>query len=208
MKAKGTKTPNSQKTNAARAIPRRAGAGANKGKIPFSALERNILLAKGVTEEQLKILSRKGVRCRADFEQIGDSGTLAELAGLQAHIAKKVMSWALETTGRASKSIVVESGDIVRCAHCDTKQPKDYKSGDLCPSCGRQAEPIMACFWCSAMGPGKFCRQCGAEFVPAGELELAFLLKREGLPKHEIAEKLREMPAADKDALWGRIRRY
>jgi hypothetical protein len=39
-------------------------------------------------------------------------------------------------------------------------------------------------------------------------LELAILLKREGLPKLEIPEKLRSMSQDDKDVLWGRARRY
>jgi hypothetical protein len=66
----------------------------------------------------------------------------------------------------------------------------------------------MACFWCGATGPGKFCRHCGAEFVPTAELELGILLKRDGLPKDDIPSKLRAMSQAEKDVLWGRARRY
>jgi len=96
---------------------------------------------------------------------------------------------------------------VVYCTHCAAKQPKDYKSGDLCIACGRQAEPILACFWCSASGPGKFCRACGARFVPTAELDLALLLRQEGLPKDEIPNRLDGMNAAEKDQLWGRVRR-
>jgi predicted amidophosphoribosyltransferase len=102
---------------------------------------------------------------------------------------------------------MVESPDAVYCVHCRTKQPKDYKSGDLCVSCGKQAEPILSCYWCSSSGPGKFCRQCGAEFVATSELDLAIHLKREGLAKDEVPTKLRAMSVADKEALWGRIRK-
>ena len=96
---------------------------------------------------------------------------------------------------------------MVYCVYCKTRQPKDYKAGDLCPSCGKQAEPVLSCYWCNASGPGKFCRQCGARFVPTGELPLALLLKREGVSKDEIVVKLENMSDADKDALWGRVRR-
>ena len=102
---------------------------------------------------------------------------------------------------------MLDTSDAVYCVHCRTKQPKDYKSGDLCVSCGKQAEPILACYWCSASGPGKFCRQCGAEFVATAELDLAILLKREGLPKDEVPRRLKGLSAAEKDVLWGRIRK-
>ncbi len=104
--------------------------------------------------------------------------------------------------------MLLDTADVVYCAHCSAKQPKDYKSGDLCSSCGRQAEPILSCFWCSASGPGAFCRSCGAKFVPPAELDLALLLKHEGLPKDEVPKRLETMNAADKDLLWGRVRRF
>ena len=169
----------------------------------FSVLERNILMSKGVSEVQLEKIVKNGIRGREDFRAVGDAATLAALADLPPDTAARVMAWAL-----GLENIVVESADLVRCMYCGTKQPKDYKSGDLCVSCGKQAEPIMACFWCGSTGPGKFCRRCGAEFVPTGELELAILLKRDGLPKGDIPEKLRGMSQADKDVLWGRARRY
>ncbi len=169
----------------------------------FSVLERSILMSKGVSEVQLEKIVKNGIRGREDLRAVGDAATLAALADLPLDTAARVMAWAL-----GLENIVVESADLVRCMYCGTKQPKDYKSGDLCVSCGKQAEPIMACFWCGSTGPGKFCRRCGAEFVPTGELELAILLKRDGLPKGEIPEKLRGMSQADKDVLWGRARRY
>ena len=176
----------------------------------FSTLEKNILKSKGVTDAQLKKVAGAGITSRADFATVGDAETLAELTGLKPEVAGKVMSWA---TGSAPAGkpgggkLIVESSDVVYCVHCGTKQPKDYGSGDLCPSCGKQAEPVLSCFWCGASGPGKFCRSCGAQFVPTGELELAIHLKREGIPKDDVPGKLAKMSAAEKEALWGRVRR-
>jgi hypothetical protein len=182
---------------------------AQKASGGFTELEKNILLSKGMSAKQIEKLAAQGVQGKKDLKHIGDAGTLAELAALPPKVAEQVMSWALGLTATPAKdSIVVQAGDVVLCVHCNAKQPKDYKSGDLCGACGKQAEPIMACFWCGATGPGKFCRQCGAEFVPTGELELGILLKREGLPKHEIPAQLRSMSQAEKDSLWGRARRY
>jgi hypothetical protein len=176
----------------------------------FSALEKNILKAKGLSDAQLKKLVAAGIGSREDFKTVGNAATLMELvSGLKADVAGSVIAWA---TGAASgdgapTSVVVETADIVFCVHCKTKQPKDYHSGDLCVSCGKQAEPILSCFWCSSSGPGKFCRQCGAEFVSTAELDLAVLLKREGLPKDEVPKKLKSMSAAEKEVLWGRVRK-
>lgn len=180
----------------------------------FSALEKNILKTKGLTDAQLKKLAKAGINSREDFKTVGDAGTLAELvAGITKEAAAAVMAWAGGGAARASgggggsASVVVDSPDAVYCIHCRTKQPKDYNSGDLCVSCGKQAEPILSCYWCSSSGPGKFCRQCGAEFVATSELDLAVHLKREGLSKDDVPKKLKAMSAADKEALWGRIRK-
>ena len=181
----------------------------------FSALEKNILKSKGLTDAQLKKLAKAGINSREDFKTVGDAATLADLvAGITKEAAAAVMAWAGSGSaptsgggGGGSASVVVDSPDAVYCIHCRTKQPKDYNSGDLCVSCGKQAEPILSCYWCSASGPGKFCRQCGAEFVATSELDLAVHLKREGLSKDEVPKKLISMSAADKDALWGRIRK-
>ena len=177
----------------------------------FTTLEKNILKSKGLSDAQLKKLAKAGINSREDFKTVGDAATLADLvAGITKDVAAAVIAWA---AGGAAPSagggggVVVESADAVYCIHCRTKQPKDYNSGDLCVSCGKQAEPILSCYWCSSSGPGKFCRQCGAEFVSTSELDLAVHLKREGLSKDEIPKKLRGMSAADKDALWGRIRK-
>jgi hypothetical protein len=181
----------------------------------FSPLEKNILKSKGLSDAQLKKLAKAGINSREDFKTVGDAATLADLvAGISKDAAAAVMAWA-SGGGSASSSggsgggtsVVVDSPDAVYCIHCRTKQPKDYKSGDLCVSCGKQAEPILSCYWCSSSGPGKFCRQCGAEFVATSELDLAVHLKREGLSKDEVPKKLISMSAADKDALWGRIRK-
>jgi hypothetical protein len=177
----------------------------------FSALEKNILKSKGVTDALMKKLAKAGIKSREDFRTVGDSATLSGLvAGLSAEIAAKVLTWAtgLESTnGGGGGKVVVESPDAVYCVHCRTKQPKDYNSGDLCVSCGKQAEPVLSCYWCNSSGPGKFCRQCGAEFVATSELDLGIHLKREGLPKDEIPRRLKSMTPAEKEALWGRIRK-
>jgi hypothetical protein len=173
----------------------------------LSELEKNILRTKGVTDDGLARFESVGIHSKADFGTVGDAATLAALAGLAPAVADAVMTWATGATGRAPPPVVVETGDVVTCTHCKARQPKDYKAGDLCPACGRQAEPILACFWCGHSGPGRFCRSCGAEFVPTGELDLAVLLKRDGLPKDDIPAKLKALSAAEKDALWGRVRK-
>lgn len=168
----------------------------------FSPLEKNILKSKGVTDALLKKLQKAGIKSREDFKTVGDAATLADLVpGLSAGVAEKVLAWV------GGGKVIVDSADVVYCVHCGTKQPKDYKSGDLCTSCGKQAEPILSCFWCSSSGPGKFCRGCGAEFVATAELDLAILLKREGLPKDEVPKRLKTMSAAEKEVLWGRVRK-
>jgi len=172
----------------------------------FSELERSILQAKGLTEQAIKKLVEAGVRMKEDFKTIGDANTLAELAGLIPDVASKVMAWATGFANAIGSTLVVESGDVVTCVSCGKKQPKDYKSGDLCVHCGKQAEPVFACYWCTASGPGRFCRSCGATFVSPGELELAILLKRDGLSKEEIPPKLASLSPAEKEVLWGRVR--
>ncbi len=176
----------------------------------FSTLERNILMTKGVTAQQLEQLQAAGVSCKADFATVGTAPTLVALVDMPTEVATLVMQWAQGTAPTATADggkLVVESADAVYCVHCRAKQPKDYSSGDLCGACGKQAEPTRACFWCGTSGPGQFCRGCGARFVPTGELELAALLKRDGLPKDDIPARLAGLNAADKDALWARVRR-
>jgi hypothetical protein len=179
----------------------------------FTQLEQNILTAKGLTAEQLHQLAAAGVNAKADFATVGDAATLCELLpGLEGAVADRVMEWAVGARPAAVRpadaaTVVIDSADVVYCVHCNARQPKDYKTGDLCPSCGKQAEPVQTCYWCAASGPGKFCRGCGAEFVPLAEFDLAVLLKREGVAKEEISRRLRFMTAAEKDVLWGRVRR-
>jgi len=181
----------------------------------FSALEKSILSAKGLTAEQIDALNTAGVASRDDLKTVGDAETLRELAaGIPPEIAMKVMDWAvgrisvpLAASGAAPQSVILDTADIVHCVYCSARQPKDYKSGDLCIACGKQAEPVLACFWCSASGPGKFCRSCGAEFLPTAELDLGILLRHEGLPKDEIPRRLKSLTAEEKDLLWGRVRK-
>lgn len=182
---------------------------------PFSTLEKNILAAKGLTAEQLDALAAAGIASRQDLQTVGDAGTLRELVStIEPEIAERVVAWATGRTMPVATSetpyggkMLLDTSDVVYCVHCSAKQPKDYESGDLCIACGRQAEPIQACFWCAASGPGKFCRACGAKFVSTSELDLALLLRQEGLPKDEIPKRLESMSPADKELLWGRVRR-
>lgn len=184
--------------------------------MPLSDLEKNVLRTKGLDEAKLAALQAAGVQSKGDFAVIGDADTLAALIEVAPEVAQRVIAWALPAAAASASgtvppvgagSVVVESSDVVYCVHCRAKQPKDYSSGDLCPACGKQAEPILACFWCGHSGPGRFCRSCGGQFVPTGEFELAVLLRRDGLPKDSIPEKLRGMSAAEKEALWGRVRK-
>ena len=183
----------------------------------FSKLESTILKSKGLSDEQLVLLSEVGIGSKADFHTIGDAATLADITGLSAEVADKVMHWALGVPSAPTKlaepapvapnqPIIVDGSDVVYCQHCQTRQPKDYKSGDLCPNCGKQAEITQTCYWCAHVGPGQFCRNCGTKFVPFAELELAVQLRREGYPKDDIASKLEAMSQVDKDTLWARIR--
>ncbi len=184
---------------------------------PFTTLEMNILHAKGIDGELLKALTAAGVTSQEELRTVGDAATLCELVpAMDPSVAERVMAWATGRNATAPTApnslagggkMLLDTADVVYCAHCSAKQPKDYKSGDLCIACGRQAEPILTCFWCSASGPGKFCRACGARFVPTAELDLALLLRQEGLPKDEVPARLESMTAADKDLLWGRVRR-
>jgi hypothetical protein len=181
----------------------------------FAALEKSILMAKGLTAEQLEALNAAGVASRDDLKTVGDAETLTELVSdIAPAIAVKVMDWAVGrvaqqpvTQAPGPASVLLDSADIVHCVYCSARQPKDYKSGDLCIACGKQAEPVLTCFWCSASGPGKFCRSCGAEFVPTAELDLGILLRHEGLPKEEIPKRLKSLSSEEKDLLWGRVRK-
>jgi len=178
-------------------------------------LEQTILKAKGLSEEQLAALAAMGVNGKSDFATIGSVETLLEvMPGLDAGVAGKVMEWAVgapaapKAAAVEPATVMVDSADVAYCVHCKARQPKDYNVGDLCPSCGKQAEPVLSCHWCGASGPGKFCRGCGAEFVAQADLDLAVLLKREGVDKEQIAKRIKALDAAEREALWSRVRRF
>lgn len=179
----------------------------------FTPLESNILIAKGLTADQLSQLGAIGIQAKADFSTVGDVATLLEvMPALDTDVAAKVMEWAVgaapvRVPAAEPGKLILDSPDAVYCVHCNARQPKDYKTGELCPACGKQAEPVQSCYWCSNTGPGKFCRGCGAEFVPLAEYDLALLLKREGVAKEEISRRLKSLSAEEKDVLWGRVRR-
>lgn len=179
----------------------------------FTTLEKNILKAKGLSDSLLDALTGAGIGSKQDFQTVGDAATLCQLVpGIDAATAQAVMIWATgqpaaPVTVQAAPQVIIDTADVIHCIHCGAKQPKDYKSGDLCTACGKQAEPVFACYWCASAGPGKFCRQCGAEFLPTADLDLGILLKHDGLPKDIIPERLRAMSTAEKDVLWGRVRK-
>ncbi|MBB4119591.1 rRNA maturation endonuclease Nob1 [Mesonia hippocampi] len=180
-------------------------------------LIEKILRSKGANDEQISMLVEAGIQSKADFETIGDTQTLIDVTEMDEAIAESIMQWAVgkpaqqvtvpEETTTNREPIVVESADVVKCIHCDTKQPKDYKTGDLCISCGMQAEPVLSCHWCYSTGPGKFCRSCGAEFVASADYEVALYLKQEGESKNAIPGLIKEMSANDKENVWARIRK-
>ncbi len=185
----------------------------------ISKLMNKILKSKGLNDEHITALEEAGISEKTDFEMVGDAQTLVDITGLDEQTSLNVMEWALgtqkasqnDTKSEASSiqqgSIVIEGADIIKCVHCGARQPKDYKSGDLCLSCGNQAEPVLSCYWCLNSGPGKFCRACGAEFVPSADFELALYLKREGESKSAIGNLVRNMSLSEKEKLWAKIRR-
>jgi len=181
-------------------------------------LLENILKSKGLNNDHLTALAEAGIQQKADFEMIGETQTLIDITGLDEETADKIMLWAVgaktqqevitqQVNETPQQPIVVESADMVKCVHCGTKQPKDYKTGDLCLSCGNQAEPVLNCHWCFSSGPGKFCRSCGSEFVPSADFEIALFLKREGESKNAIVKMVKEMTLQEKENMWARIRK-
>src|SRR5690606_8323054 len=181
-------------------------------------LLENILKSKGLNNDHLTALAEDGIQQKADFEMIGETQTLIDITGLDEETADKIMLWAVgaktqqevitqQVNETPQQPIVVESADMVKCVHCGTKQPKDYKTGDLCLSCGNQAEPVLNCHCCFSSGPGKFCRSCGSEFVPSADFEIALFLKREGESKNAIVKMVKEMTLQEKENMWARIRK-
>lgn len=177
----------------------------------------SILKAKGLTDEQLTCLVEAGVQNKSDLLMVGDAATLSEITGIDVTVAASVMEWAtgagasqaapVSSNATSASGIVVESADVVRCTHCDARQPVDYQVGDLCVACGHQAEPVLSCHWCHHTGPGKFCRSCGSAFVPAADYEVALYLKREGESKSSIVSMVETMTPEEKANIWARIRR-
>lgn len=188
----------------------------------MNKLLNSILLSKGLSEEQIAVLEAAGIMTKSDFQTIGDADTLMEIIEIDPERSQKLMNWAVgepvssrneqnsknEEAGlHTAGAIIVEGADVVKCVHCGTKQPKDYKTGDLCLSCGNQAEPVLNCHWCLSAGPGKFCRSCGSEFVASSDFEIALLLKREGESKNAIVNLVKNMSAQEKETMWAKIRK-
>lgn len=182
----------------------------------FPKLLESILRKKGATTEDIEALADAGIQSKEDFVMIGDTRTLIEVTAMDIEIAHVIMQWALGTQAASlavaetvvkQEAVIVESADVVKCAHCQAKQPKDYKVGDLCLSCGLQAEPVHNCYWCLSTGPGHFCRSCGAEFVASSDYEVALQLKLEGESKSAIGKLVKEMTAVQKENIWAKIRK-
>lgn len=186
----------------------------------LKALEKAILKSKGVTDENLAKFEELEITSKESFAVIGNAQTLVDISGISMETAQAVMAWAgvgatgAGTDGGAVLSgatieggkIVVEDSSVIKCTHCEHKQPHDYQSGDLCPNCGKQAEPMAHCYWCYNTGTGKFCRQCGAEFVKNLDYEIAVLLKKEGVAKREIAKELAGMEESEKESRLTQLR--
>lgn len=185
----------------------------------FSALEKTILKSKGAGKKMLKKFEELGITSKATFATVGDAQTLSDISGLELPVATAIMEWAGITSGKSKATesgnseqtdskqpIIIEDASVIKCTHCEHKQPKDYKTGDLCPNCGKQAEAIANCYWCYTTGTGKFCRGCGAEFVKNLEYEIAVLLKREGVSKREIIKELAEMDESEKESRLTQLR--
>ncbi|WP_375578866.1 zinc ribbon domain-containing protein [Marivirga tractuosa] len=86
---------------------------------------------------------------------------------------------------------------VIYCEKCDTKQPKDWKPGDLCTECGSAVREEQRCSWCVKLTPkGKFCKHCGNEVQPDQYFGAARILKNLGINQLELTAKLQELPAA------------
>jgi hypothetical protein len=80
------------------------------------------------------------------------------------------------------------------CDSCETRQPSDWKPGDLCTSCGEVARRERRCHWCVKYTPeGRFCRSCGGETVTDELYAPARMLKAAGVDQFSIAAKLADL---------------
>ncbi len=184
----------------------------------FLPLEIAILKSKGASDEILEKFKELGISSKESFKIVGDAQTLSDITGLTVTNAIAIMEWAgiksedpqcsdsKLNSGGNQQPIVIEDASVIRCTHCDHKQPHDYKTGDLCPNCGKQAQTLATCYWCYTSGTGKFCKSCGAEFVKNIEYEIAVLLKREGVSKREIAKELAAMDESEKESRLTQLR--
>ena len=83
----------------------------------------------------------------------------------------------------------------ITCASCDALQPDDWAPGDRCRECGEAVRVDAACAWCCHFVPeAKFCRDCGAEMVPAERFGVARMLKASGIDMFSLPQKTRELP--------------
>lgn len=80
-----------------------------------------------------------------------------------------------------------------RCEGCGEAQPADWKSGDLCSTCGKSVRHEIRCYWCAKWVPAaKFCRSCGAGRVEDRLFGAARMLKEAGTDRFSIPQKLLE----------------
>jgi hypothetical protein len=80
------------------------------------------------------------------------------------------------------------------CESCEATQPADWKSGDLCSSCGAIARREKRCHWCVQYTPdGRFCRSCGGETVSDEHFGAARMLKASGVDQFSIPERLAKL---------------
>ncbi|MFN7975519.1 MAG: hypothetical protein U0166_24800 [Acidobacteriota bacterium] len=80
------------------------------------------------------------------------------------------------------------------CERCGAPQPRDWKAGDLCTSCGGAARAETRCAACTVATPeGKFCRACGAPLVPRHLYGAARMLRAGGVDSFDLARRVLEL---------------
>lgn len=107
----------------------------------FTPLEKTILKAKGLSEDQVAALTQAGIGSREDLRTVGDAQTLGDLvSGIDPEIAARVMEWAVgHSQNKAAPApataggVVLEAADVVHCVHCGARQPSFERSMSSLP---------------------------------------------------------------------------
>jgi hypothetical protein len=89
--------------------------------------------------------------------------------------------------------------EILFCEQCHTRQPIDWRAGNLCIGCGKPPRSELRCGWCARMTPeGAFCRHCGFELTDPLFYGATRMLKAEGVDKFGLGERLMSLSDAHK----------